>query len=115
MAKTKSWSPVAFFPTQVTVITSAVYIALFAILIWVHTTVPRAPNDPTPASGINLTEAWLDLSYISGGYHPVGSRRNEAVRSYLVKRIEEILERNEVEYKVVKSTEGGTKSISKGD
>ena len=103
MARKSSWNPIAFVPTQVTIICSVVYIALFAVLIWVHTIVPSAPSSATPVKGINLTEAWFDLSYISNGYHPIDSRRNEAVRDYLVKRTEEILERNSAEYKVLRS------------
>jgi hypothetical protein len=101
MAKKSSWNPIAFVPTQVTIISSVVYIALLALLIWVHTVVPSAPSNPTPTQGINLTEAWLDLEYITDGFHPIDSRRNEAVRAYLVSRIEDILERNGAEYKVV--------------
>lgn len=101
MAKKSSWNPFAFVPTQVTIITSAVYIALFAVLLWVHLSVPSAPSNPTPVKGVNLTQAWLDLDFISDGYHPFDSRRNDVVRGYLVKRIEEILEGNGAEYKVV--------------
>ena len=110
MARKYSWNPIAFVPTQVTVISSIVYIALFALLIWVHSTVPSAPSDPVPVQGVNLTKAWLDLSYISDGYHPIDSRRNEVVRNYLVKRIEEILESNDVDYKVVGSRASNTVS-----
>ncbi|KAK5173815.1 uncharacterized protein LTR77_002496 [Saxophila tyrrhenica] len=101
MARTTSWNPLAFAPAQVTLLTSALYIALFAVLLWVHSTVPSAPSDPTPIGGINLTSAWLDLSYISDGHHPVDSRRNEVVRGYLLKRIEEVLEGNDVDHRVV--------------
>lgn len=113
MARKYSWNPIAFVPAQVTVISSIVYIALFAVLIWVHTTVPSAPSDPAPVQGINLTEAWLDLSYISDGFHPIDSRRNEAVRGFLVKRIEHILERNEVDYKFLGSRAIGLNSKDK--
>lgn len=69
-----------------------------------HTTVPSAPSDPTPVKGINLTQAWLDLDFISDGYHPIDSRRNEAVQKYLAQRVEEILEANEADYKIVDGT-----------
>jgi hypothetical protein len=104
MART-SWNPIAFVPTQVTIISSIVYIALFAVLLWIHTVVPSAPSNPTPVTGINLTAAWLDLERITDGFHPFDSRRNEVVREYLISRIEEILKKNGAEYKVVGSRE----------
>ena len=103
MARKWSWNPIAFAPKQVTLTASVIYIALFTLLLWVHTTVPNAPSSPTPAQGINLTEAWLDLSYISDGFHPIDSKRNEAVRAYLVKRTRQILEKNGAQYKMVGS------------
>ncbi|CAK4028810.1 Vacuolar membrane protease [Lecanosticta acicola] len=92
MARTRSWNPIAFLPLQVSIIGSAVYIALFAVLLWLAHTVPSAPSTATPAAGINLTQAWLDLEQISDGYHPWGSRRNDLVREYLLRRVGEILE-----------------------
>ena len=103
MAKKSSWNPIAFVPAQVTIISSAVYIALFAVLLWVHLSVPSAPSDPTPLPGLNLTQAWLDLDFITDGYHPIDSARNDKVREYLVQRIEEILDHNGQDYKVVGS------------
>ena len=92
MAKKSSWNPIAFVPTQVTLISTAVYIALFTILIWVNNTVPSAPKSSTPVDGVNLTQTWLDLSRITDGYHPIDSRKNGEVKAYLLQRIEEILE-----------------------
>ncbi|KAK3706125.1 hypothetical protein LTR37_012952 [Vermiconidia calcicola] len=102
MARKSSWNPIAFVPAQVTIISSIVYIALFAVLTWVHHTVPSAPSKAIPVAGVNLTQAWLDLSYISDGFHPIDSRRNEAVRDYLLEKISVILDTNGVEHKVVK-------------
>ena len=110
MAKKGSWNPLAFVPAQVTLITSAVYIALFAVLLWDHWTVPSAPSDPTPVEGINLTQAWLDLDFISDGFHPFGSRRNDVVKGYLAKRVEEILEDNGVTYDVVGRSKNSSKA-----
>ncbi|KAK5125342.1 hypothetical protein LTR85_000451 [Meristemomyces frigidus] len=101
MAKKSSYNPLAFVPAQVSLTISAVYIALFAVLLWAHFIVPSAPSDPTPAAGVNLTQAWLDLDFISDGFHPYDSRRNDVVRGYLVQRIENILERNEASYKII--------------
>lgn len=108
MARTRSWNPIAFLPLQVTLIGSAVYIALFAVLLWVHTTVPSAPSTPTPASGINLTQAWLDLEHISDGYHPWGSRRNDEVKEYLLERVGEILK--DVDHETVYAVNGTFRS-----
>lgn len=103
MAK-RSWNPIAFVPIQVTLISTAVYIALFTILIYTHVVVPPAPKSSTPVEGVNLTESWLDLSRISNGYHPIDSRKNGEVKAYLIERIERILSRNGIDYKVVKTS-----------
>ena len=101
MARKSSWNPIAFVPVQVTLISSIIYIVLFVLIILPYSTVPSPPSDPTPVQGINLTKAWLDLEFVSDGYHPIDSRRNGVVRQYLVDRIEEILQGNEVEYKTI--------------
>ncbi|KAK5700397.1 hypothetical protein LTR17_022966 [Elasticomyces elasticus] len=108
MAKKSSWNPIAFVPAQVTIIASAVYIALFVVLLWNHLTVPSAPSDPVPVKGINLTQAWLDLDFISDGFHPLGSRRNDVVRAYLAARVEEIVRGNDLEYEVIGAPKNGT-------
>ena len=118
MARKSSWNPIAFVPTQVTIISTLVYIALFVALIWVHTNVPSAPTDPTPVKGINLTQAWLDLDFISDGFHPYNSKRNEVVRDYLLGRVEGILKHNGAGYKVdgdVKSDSAQPVTIFKDD
>ncbi|KAF2160439.1 hypothetical protein M409DRAFT_70407 [Zasmidium cellare ATCC 36951] len=115
MARTRSLNPFLFFPAQVTILTSIVYIVLFAVVIWVAETVPAAPSNKTPVAGVNLTEAWLDLENITNGlYHPWGSRANEQVREYLLKKIEEIGERNEVERKTIYAANGTFTSETEG-
>ncbi|KAF2717463.1 peptidase M28 [Polychaeton citri CBS 116435] len=109
MANSKSsWNPIAFRPVQVTFIASAVYIAIVAVLLWVHLVVPSAPADASPATGINLTEAFYDLRVITAHPHSFQQRQNAVVRSYLLKRLEEILERNGVDYKLESSRGGAT-------
>ncbi|RMY51060.1 hypothetical protein D0863_14696 [Hortaea werneckii] len=103
---TSSWNPLAFVPAQVTLITSAIYIALFAALLYTHHTVPSAPNDVAPEAGVNLTRAWLDLDYLSDGFHPVDSHRNDRVREWLVKRVQGVLHTNGVEYDVIGDEDG---------
>ncbi|KAK5110074.1 hypothetical protein LTR62_006319 [Meristemomyces frigidus] len=108
MAKKTSWNPLAFAPTQVTFISSAVYIALFSVLLWLHLTVPSAPTDPTPVKGLNLTQAWLDLDVIGSRLHPHGTRANDDVRSYLLQRVEGILRGNGVPYTTVEKNDSRT-------
>lgn len=105
MPGTRSWNPIAFVPAQVSIIVSAVYIALFAVLIWIHHDVPAAPSNPTPDKGINLTQAWLDLDAISNAYHPYNSHAGDKVRGYLLGRVEQILEDNGVEFKTWNSNQ----------
>jgi hypothetical protein len=90
----KSWNPIAFVPAQVTLISFAVYAALFSCLLWVHHVVPPAPSNPTPVSGVNLTTAWRDLEHITDGFHPYNSRRNGEVKKWLVQRVENIIKDN---------------------
>lgn len=101
MARKRSWNPIAFVPVQVSLIASAVYIALSALLIYNHHVVPSAPSDAVPVEGLNLTQAWLDLSFISDGFHPIDSRRNEVVREWILERVEGILEGGGVGWKMV--------------
>lgn len=71
-----------------------VYLGISIPLLVVHETVPAAPTDPTRFRGLNLTEAWLDLTQLTDGYHPFNSRKNDDVRNWLMRRIEVILESN---------------------
>ena len=92
--KSRSCNPIAFRPIPVTVITATVYSALIIALLVVHLAIPSAPKTSTPARGINLTEAWLDLRILSQFYHPYNSRENDHVRNWLLGRIEGILRDN---------------------
>ncbi|KAL8673909.1 MAG: hypothetical protein Q9168_001656 [Polycauliona sp. 1 TL-2023] len=84
-------NPIGFTPLPVTIISTLVYAVLFVALLVTHIVVPSAPKNPTPTAGVNLTEAWLDLQHISGGFHPYNSRRNDDTRDWLLRRIERIL------------------------
>lgn len=94
--KFKLRNPIAFTPLPVTIITSLVYVALIVSLLLVHLVVPPAPTSPTPAAGINLTEAWLDLRLSTQTYHPYNSRPNDQVRDWLLHRLEGILSSNAI-------------------
>lgn len=98
--KMKLSNPFAFGPTQVTLWTTAVYLALIASLVIVHETVPAAPAESSLPPGVNLTEAWADLQAITGQYHPYNSRANDDVRRHLIDRATEILQRNGVDFDV---------------
>ncbi|KKY21802.1 putative peptidase family m28 family [Diplodia seriata] len=91
-------NPFAFTPTPVTFFVCVIYLAVVASLLVVHHVVPPAPKSATPARGINLTESWRDLQYLSAGHHPYNSHRNDDVRNWLLIRIEQILDRNGIKY-----------------
>ncbi|PBP19295.1 Peptidase family M28 family [Diplocarpon rosae] len=97
------YNPFAFVPMAVTLVTTIVYLAIIIPLLIVHETVPSAPLNPTLYQGLNLTEAWLDLAELSNGYHPFNSHRNDEVRDWLLRRVEGILDSNEVKYEKVGS------------
>lgn len=99
-------NPFAFRPAQVTFWTTIIYLALLVPLIWVHETVPPAPNDHSTYRGLNLTEAWLDLQTITTNHHPFNSHDNDRVRQYLIDRSKEILKRHDVKYGVGGEPEG---------
>lgn len=92
----KLQNPIAFTPLPVTIITSLVYLLLIALLLVVQLVVPSAPTTATPAAGVNLTEAWLDLQTLTAGFHPYNSRLNDRVRNWLLSRLEDILKGNGV-------------------
>ena len=85
---------------------SLVYVALFVSLLVVHYVVPAAPATATPLNGINVTEAWLDLKFLSNGFHPYNSRRNDVVRDWLLQRVDEILVDTNASHDSVISGEG---------
>ncbi|KAJ5996728.1 hypothetical protein N7522_008388 [Penicillium canescens] len=78
-------NPLAFTPWPVTILTTAVYLALIIPLLVIHHNVPSAPQ--TNPNGLNLTEAWQDLQSLTKGFHPYNSHQNDEVRSWLLERI----------------------------
>ncbi|KAL2223034.1 hypothetical protein M432DRAFT_597109 [Thermoascus aurantiacus ATCC 26904] len=99
--KSRRRNPLAFTPGPVTLITSVVYFALLVPLIVIHHVLPSAPS--TGPEGVNITEAWADLQYLTGGFHPFNSHRNDEVHEWLLKRINDILAAtaSEEEYRAV--------------
>lgn len=82
-------NPLAFTPWPVTLITAVVYLALAIPLLVIHNVVPAAPRTTPP--GLNLTEAWSDLQFLTSGFHPYNSHRNDEVHTWLLKRLNEIV------------------------
>jgi hypothetical protein len=99
-------------PMAVTLITTLVYLAIFIPLIIIHETVPPAPNNPVLYNGLNISEAWLDLTTLTNGFHPYNSRRNDEVRNWLLRRIEGILRDNDVVWET-ESGLGGQLGVGK--
>ncbi|KAF3394165.1 Vacuolar membrane protease [Penicillium rolfsii] len=88
MAPVKARNPLAFTPWPVTIITTAVFLALIIPILVIHLNVPAAPR--TSPEGLNLTEAWQDLQALTRGYHPYNSHENDHVRAWLLERIDAI-------------------------
>jgi hypothetical protein len=85
-------NPFAFRPAQVT-FWITVYFLLLIPLVSLHDFVPATPS-LSPAPGINLTQAWSDLMVLTNDYHPFNSRENDVVRSWLLKRLQDIQQTN---------------------
>ncbi|KIW13039.1 hypothetical protein PV08_08226 [Exophiala spinifera] len=85
-------NPIAFTRWPVTLLTTAVYLAIIVTLIVVQTGVPNPPSSATPIHGINLTEAWNDLQLLTSSRHPYNTHANDKVHDWLLARITSILE-----------------------
>lgn len=85
------------------VFTILVYFAIVIPLLIIHETVPAAPSDPVRFNGLNLTEAWLDLSELTNGFHPYNSKRNDEIHDWLLRRIEGILADNDIDWETGKA------------
>lgn len=86
---TKTKHILGFTARPVSFLTTAVYLVLLIPLLVIHTVLPPAPSaDP---KGLHLTEAWQDLLYLTNGFHPYNSHRNDAVHDWLLKRIDAIV------------------------
>ena len=114
MAKSRR-NPFAFTPLPVTLLTTIVFCAVLISVLVVHHIVPPAPDASVPLAGINLTEAWLDLKFLSNGYHPYNSRRNDVVRNWLLQRIDEVLIENNSSYAICDGSSFTDPSYDKAD
>ncbi|KAI9684216.1 MAG: hypothetical protein M1829_003486 [Trizodia sp. TS-e1964] len=97
----RSRNPFLFTPWPVTAITSLVVAVVFVPLLIVHLIVPSAPSDPIAVRGVNSSEALEDLQFLTNGFHPYNSRRNDIIRNWLLGRITAILEDNNVNFSTV--------------
>jgi hypothetical protein len=89
-------NPLAFSPGPVSLFTVVVYLALVIPVIVIHNVVPPAPRTSPP--GLDLPQAWSDLQFLSGGFHPYNSHRNDEVHAWLLRRINEIVHTTENAY-----------------
>ncbi|KAJ4302080.1 hypothetical protein N0V88_002216 [Collariella sp. IMI 366227] len=89
-------NPFSFRPGQVTFWTTVTYLALLIPIIVINEQTPPAPSNEAPVEGVNFTQAWLDLTTITKGYHPYNSRYNDELREYFLQRIHTILDDNRV-------------------
>ncbi|KAK3325408.1 hypothetical protein B0H66DRAFT_599572 [Apodospora peruviana] len=96
-------NPISFRPGPVTFWTTLVYLALLIPIVIINEELPPAPSEAVPFAGVNLTEAWLDLTTITRAYHPYNSRFNDEVRNILLRRVESILEENGVAFNTYSS------------
>ena len=90
----RSFKPFAFSPWPVTIVVSVIYLALVIPLLVVHHVVPSAPRKSP--RGLDISEAWLDLEFITNGYHPFNSHRNDEIHTWLLDRIGGILAANRI-------------------
>ena len=86
-------NPIGFTRGPVSIIVTTTYVAVVTALIILQVSVPVAPR--TTPKGINLTEAWHDLQYLTASYHPYNSKRNVEVHDWLLKRVKTIISQNE--------------------
>lgn len=91
-SKASRTNPLAFTRWPVTIFTAVVYIAFVVAALVIHHVVPPAPSTPTPAPGLNLTEAWTDLQLLTNGFRPYNSHKNDLVRAWLLRRVREIVD-----------------------
>ncbi|KAL8365237.1 hypothetical protein RB595_004169 [Gaeumannomyces hyphopodioides] len=92
-------NPFAFRPAQVTFWTTVVYLALLIPLVLINEGVPPVNPDGSLFldRGLNITEAWADLQEITRYFHHQNSRKNDDVRDYLLRRMEQIVHENEAQ------------------
>ena len=85
-----------FRPWPVTILATAIYVALLIALLFIHYIPPKAPSSDSLESslGIDLQDVWHTLSAITKRYHPYNSHENEDVRQFLLQKIHAIIGKN---------------------
>ena len=91
-------TPIAFSKWPVTLLISAVFIAIISSCLYVQHIVPAAPAKGTGFVGVDLNQAWSDLRQLSRGYHAFNSHNNDVVRQWILERITGILQQNNVSF-----------------
>jgi hypothetical protein len=102
-------NPISFRPGPVTFWTTLIYLALLITIVIINDNPPPAPGQ-SPYKGVNLTEAWLDLTTLTRHHHPYNSHNNDDVRTFLATRVGEILVKSGVTWKTV-TMEPGSKCV----
>ncbi|CRG85833.1 hypothetical protein PISL3812_02842 [Talaromyces islandicus] len=93
LSRARQWNPLAFNRWPVTVVITVLYVALLVPILVVEHVLPSAPSSTGP--GLDIDEAWLDLQNLTSQFHPYNSHNSDEVRSWLLTRIDEILQENE--------------------
>lgn len=88
------WNPFTSIDGRISITTTIVYVAAVASVVVSSIRLPSLPTDSESSKGINITEAWDDLSYLSQRYHPFISYDLDAVHDWLVQRVQSILADN---------------------
>ncbi|EGX45484.1 hypothetical protein AOL_s00169g90 [Orbilia oligospora ATCC 24927] len=85
-----------FRPFPVTIFTVIIYLALFIPLLIIHYVPPTPPPNASlkESIGVDLEDTWRTLAAITKKYHPYNSRANDHVRSFLVDKVNQIIEKN---------------------
>ncbi|KAK0719871.1 hypothetical protein B0H67DRAFT_485469 [Lasiosphaeris hirsuta] len=90
-------NPISFRPGPVTFWTTLVYLALLIPIVILNENPPPAPSQ-SPYDGVNLTQAWFDLTTLTKAYHPYNSHYNDDVRNFLLQRVASTLDGNGVSW-----------------
>ncbi|KAK3370109.1 hypothetical protein B0H63DRAFT_403222 [Podospora didyma] len=103
-------NPISFRPGPVTFWTTLIYLALLIPIVIINEDAPPAPSE-SPYPGVNLTQAWLDLTTLTRAYHPYNSRYNDEIRNFILKRLESILDESAASW----TTDGSGSDDSQSD
>ncbi|KAL9085537.1 MAG: hypothetical protein Q9159_004635 [Coniocarpon cinnabarinum] len=100
-------NPFGFRKWPVTIVVSAIYIAIITLGLYVHHIVPSAPKESSSSlpDGVSLNQAWIDLQQLSRQHHPYNSHNNDEVRDWILHRVNDTLRNNTVVSQQIASLE----------